>query len=241
MNLALALALYTRNLLQQLRVDCLGELVNIQVKMCSLNVMLATGRPIAMQLGLSRRNKHIEIGSGNGQLKMSRIHPEKNLAQSLTNNPTASIQHWLLPKLRLASKAVQLWSLCTGLGDEQTCLSPSSSLMVGMLTAEAPKMAKPHLRKLALQKSVTDSFHRTSFASLPKILPSLSLESRASLTLHRLSFQRDSLSSLTLQSLSIQKDSLSQLDLIQRELTESQLTQLDLEELELTERISYPA
>ena len=179
-----------------------------------------------MQLGISRRRKHIEIGSEKGQLKISRIHPEKNLAQSLTNNPTASIQHWLLPKLRLASKAVQLWTLCTGLGDEQTCLSPSSSLMVGMLTAEAPKMAKPYPRELDFQKSVADSFHRNSFETLPKTLPSLSLESRASLTLHRLSFQRDSLSSLTLHSLSIQKDILASLILSSESLQRASLPSL---------------
>ena len=232
-NLALALALYTRNLLQQLRVDCLRELVNIQVKMCSLNVMLVTGRPLAMQLGISRRHKHIEIGSEKGQLKISRIHPEKNLAQSLTNNPTASIQHWLLPKLRLASKAVELWTLSTGLSFEQRSLSPSSSLMVGMLAVEAPKMAKPYPRELVSQKSVADSFHRNSFESLPTNLPSLSVEPRASLTLHRLSFQRDSFSSLTLQSLSIQEDILSSLILFSQSLQRASLPSLTSKSLSL--------
>ena len=222
---ALALALYTRNLLQQLRVDCLGELVNIQVKMSSLNVMLVTGRPLAMQLGLSHRHKHIGIGSEKGQLQISRVTPEKNFAQSLTYNPTASIQHRLLPKLRLASKDVQLWTLCTGLGFE-------SSFLVGMLTAEAPKMAQHHLRKLDLQKPVADSFHRTSFESLPKTLPSLSLESRASLTLHRLSLQKDSLPSLILKSLS-KRDILASLILPSESLRRASLPSLTSKSLSL--------
>ena len=57
-RLALALASHTRKLLQQLDMDQLGKDVQIGVKTSSFNEELVDGRPIAMQLGLSRRNKH---------------------------------------------------------------------------------------------------------------------------------------------------------------------------------------
>ena len=72
-KLALALASHTRKLLQQLDMDQLGKDVHIGVKTSSFNDELGTGRPIAMQLGLSRRNKHTQLrGSASGKQGSSR-------------------------------------------------------------------------------------------------------------------------------------------------------------------------
>ena len=71
-RLALGLASHTKSLLQHLGVDQLEEHVNISLKTSSLNVELVTGRPLAIQLGLSRRNKHIQLRSEKGQLQLSK-------------------------------------------------------------------------------------------------------------------------------------------------------------------------
>ena len=84
-----------------------------------------------------------------------------------------------------------------------------------MVTAEPPKMAQLQLRQLALPKTVSDSFERTCFESLPRNLaeslplPSLSFI-RASLTLHSLSLPRGNFESLTLHSLSLIDENRSQ-------------------------------
>ena len=85
-RLALGLASHTKSFLQHLDLDHLGTKVNISLRTSSLHDELVTGRPLAMQLGLSRRNKHIQLRSEKGQLQLSKVHPKKNLAHSLTNN-----------------------------------------------------------------------------------------------------------------------------------------------------------
>ena len=204
-RLALGLASHTKSLLQHLGVDQLDEHVNISLKTSSWNVELVTGRSIAMQLGLSRRNKHIQLRSEKGQLQLSKVHPNKNLAYSLTN--TASDKR-MLAKLRVVTEAAETLALSTVRGQCLASFGSSSSFLVGMIAAEHPKMAQLQLRQLALPKTVSDSFERTCFESLPRnfaeslTLPSLS-SSRASLTLHSLSLPRGNLESLTLQSLSL--------------------------------------
>ena len=56
-RLALGLACHTKMLLQQLGVDQLENLVDIRLKTSSLQHELVTRKPIAMQLGLSRRTQ----------------------------------------------------------------------------------------------------------------------------------------------------------------------------------------
>ena len=110
-RLALGLASHAKSLLQHLGVDQLDEHVNISLKTSSLNVELVTGRPLAMQLGLSRRNKHIQLRSEKGQLQLSKVHPDKNLAYSLTNN--ASDSKRMLAKLRVVTEAAESLALST--------------------------------------------------------------------------------------------------------------------------------
>ena len=107
MRLALALASHTRKLLQQLDIDQLGKDVHIGVKTSSFNEELVDGRPIAMQLGLSRRNKHQQLRD---QLQVSRVHPDKNLAQSLIHNASGK---QVLAKLRINTGAAETLALST--------------------------------------------------------------------------------------------------------------------------------
>ena len=216
-RLALGLASHTQSLLQHFGVDQLEEHVNINLKTSSWNVELVTGRPLAMQLGLSRRNKHIQLRrrslrSEKGQLQLSKVHPDKNLAHSLTNTSKASDSKRMLAKLRVVTEAAESLALSTVRGQCLASFGSSSSktsFLVGMIAAEHPKMAQHQLRKLDRPKTNTaDSFERTSFESLPRnFADSLAQESLPSLTLNSLSLPRDS---LTLHSLSLIDETSSQ-------------------------------
>ena len=85
-QLALGLACWTKMLLQQLGIDKLEHLVDIRLKTSSFHKELAKGKPIAMQLGLSRKNKQIELAIDKGQLYLSKVAPQKNLAHSLIHS-----------------------------------------------------------------------------------------------------------------------------------------------------------
>ena len=185
MKLAFALASHTRNFLQQLDMEQLGKDVHISLRTSSWNEELVTGRPIAKQLGLSRRNKHIQL---RGQLQLSKVHPNKNLAHSLSHNASDKT---MLAKLRIDTEAAETVALSTV---QSPCLASfvsSSSLVIGMVNLEPPKMESLQLRQLALSKS------ETCLESLSKNLADKSL---ASLTLSSLSLQRRDLESLTLTS-----------------------------------------
>ena len=208
-RLALALASHTRKLLQQLDIDQLEKDVQIGVKTSSFNEELVDGRPIAMQLGLSRRNKHKQLRD---QLQVSRVHPDKNLAQSLIHNASGK---QVLAKLRINTGAAETLALSTV--SSFASFVPSSSLVVGMVCL-APPMEKPQLRQLALSESCLESLSKNladkSLASLT--LPSLSLEKidSESLTLCSLSLQmskRDRFNSLTWRSLSLTEANLESL------------------------------
>ena len=121
-KLALALASHTRNFLQQLDMDQLGKDVHISLRTSSLNQELVTGRPIAKQLGLSRRNKHIQL---RGQLQLSKVHPNKNLAHSLSHNASDKT---MLAKLRIDTEAAETVALSTVQGPCLASFVSSSSL-----------------------------------------------------------------------------------------------------------------
>ena len=199
--LASALASHTRKLLQQLDLDQLEKDVHIGLKTSSFNEEPGDRRPIAMQLGLSRRNRHKQLQD---QLQISRVHPCKNLAESLIYNASGE---QVLAKLRIDTGAAETLALPTEL-----CFAsfvPSSSLVVGMVSLEPP-MEKPQLRQLALSESCLESLSKNladrSLSSLT--LPSLSLEKidSESLTLCSLSLplsKEDRFSSLPKKSLSL--------------------------------------
>ena len=199
-RLAFGRACHTKSFLQHLDLDQLDELVNISLKTSSWHDELVTGRPLAMQLGLSRRNKHIQLRSENGQLQLSKVHPQKNLAHSLTNNAS---DKKMLAKLRVATEAAGIVALSTVRGQDVASFGVSSSFLVGMVAAEPSPMEKPQLRKPSCFKSV--SFVRTCLESLSR---NFADESVSSLTLHSLSLQRSNSESLTLTSWSLPIDSL---------------------------------
>ena len=208
-NLALSMAVHSRKLLQQLDMDQLGQDVQIGLKTSSFQEELVDRRPIAMQLGLSRRNKHQQLRD---QLQISRVHPYKNLAESLIYNASGEE---VLAKLRIDTGAAETLALPTEL-----CFAsfvPSSSLVVGMVSLELP-MEKPQLRQLALSESCFESLTKNladrSLCSLT--VPSLSLEEldSESLTLCSLSLplsKGDRFSSLTEMSLSLTEANLDSL------------------------------
>ena len=144
MRLALGLACLIRSLLQQLDMDKLEKVVPIKLRTSSWKEELVDGRPIAQQLGLSRRNKHQQL---RGQLQISKVHPSKNLAHSLSHNASDKT---MLAKLRINPEAAETGALSTVFGQGSAFLFSSSSLVVGMISLEHPKMEEPQLRQLAL-------------------------------------------------------------------------------------------
>ena len=198
-RLASGLASFTKQLMQQLCVQNLDQLVHIRLRVSAWNELVEE-ESLAEQLGLSRRNKHIEL---DGQMQLSRVLPYKNLAEILTN--TAS-EEWMLAKLRLYKRAAETGALSTVRCEGRASLLGSSlgSFLVGMLSVVDPPMARKQLRKL--DQMTADSFGKP-FESLPKSLARLTLQSlsytRASLQiLHSLSLPRSSLL-VTLESLSL--------------------------------------
>ena len=207
-NLSLAMAVHSRKLLQQLDMDQLGQDVKIGLKTSSFQEELVDRKPIAMQLGLSRRNKHQQLRD---QLQISRVHPYKNLAESLIYNASGEE---VLAKLRIDTGAAETLALPTEL-----CFVSlfSSSSLVGMVSLEPP-MEEPQLRQLALSESCNESLSKNlaerSLTSLT--VPSLSLEKidSESLTLCSLSLplsKGDRFSSLTDMSLSLTEANLDSL------------------------------
>ena len=239
-RLALGLACHIKSLLQQLDIDQLGHDVHTTLRTSSWKEKLAPGRPIAQQLGLSRRNKHKQL---KGQLQLSKVHPNKNLAHSLSHNAS---DNTMLAKLRIETEAAKTGALFTV---RCPCLASfvcSSSLLVGMVAAKPSQMEKPQLRPLAFPKSV--SFVRSCHESLSRnfadkrenslTLQSLSLQTSnsRSLTLDSWSFPT---ASLTLQSLSRTRDRFHSLTRHSLSLTEGNLQSLTGQSLSLTDENGF--
>ena len=209
-RLALHIASHTKSLLQHLGLDQLSQLVGINLRTTSWHDVLEKGEPLALQLGLSRRNKHIQIG----QLRISKVLPQKNLAHSLANNAPRQM---LLAKLRIDKEAAKTGALLSVFGQGLASLVSSASFLVGMVALEQPPMAQLHPCQLVFLKPA-DSFAKSCHKRLPKSLQSLTLQSLSfekdqsdSLTLHSWSFATYS---LYLDSLSLQEDRLHSLNWI---------------------------
>ena len=123
-RLACRMAFHTKLVLQQLRV----------VKPLSLRVLL--GGPLAVQLGLSRKARHLELHSWFGQFQLSKVGPQSNLAESLTYKLGTSGLHRLLPRLKMHTRAAEKLALHTelGLGEVASFESSSGSFFIGSLT-----------------------------------------------------------------------------------------------------------
>ena len=126
-RLACRMAFQTK-LLLQLRV----------VKPLSLRVLL--GGPLAVQLGLSRKARHLELHSWFGQFQLSKV-PQSNLAESLTYKLGTSGLYRLLPKLKMHARTAEELALHTelGLGEVASFESSSGSFFIGSLS-QTPAM-----------------------------------------------------------------------------------------------------
>ena len=94
-NLACAMASFTRILLQQLGFQ----------KHVSLKVL--TGGSLAKQLGLSKHLRHVQLDSCFGQFELSKVLSHQTFAKQLTYNPPACELHRLLPKLKMHTRAAR--------------------------------------------------------------------------------------------------------------------------------------
>ena len=81
---ACSIAFHNKSSLQDLQLD----------EPMTLRVLL--GGPLAMQLGLSRNHRHMHLWSKFGQLQLSKVRTNQNLAASLTNKSASGLDRLLL-------------------------------------------------------------------------------------------------------------------------------------------------
>ena len=87
-----------------------------------------------MQLGLSKKERHIDLWHWFGQFQLSKVPPHQNLAESLTYNLSASGLHRLLPQLKMHTRPAKMLALPTELAGEVAFFrSSASSFFIGML------------------------------------------------------------------------------------------------------------
>ena len=130
MRLACAIAFHTKTLLQDL------ELVH------PMSFRVLTGGPLAVQLGLSKKERHIDLWHWFGQFQLSKVTPKQNLAATRTYNLSPSGLHRLLPQLKMHTRPAEMLALSTELAGEVAFFrSSSSSFFIGMLR-KAPAMAQ---------------------------------------------------------------------------------------------------
>ena len=123
-----------------------------------------------MQLGLSRKERHIDLWHWFGQFQLSKVPPHQNLAESLTYNLSASGLHRLLPQLKMHTRPAELLALSTALAGEVAFFrSSSSSFFIGMLR-KAPAMAQLGSEEQLLGKELGKPINipELESASLPK-------------------------------------------------------------------------
>ena len=189
-GLACAMAVHTKILLHQLQID----------KPMSLRVL--TGGSLAMQLGLSKHNRHVELCSVFGQFQLSKVHVHQDLAAYLTYNPPASGLRWLLPKLRMHIKIVEARALPTVLCEKEAFfLGSPCSFYIGVISL-TPMMAQLDLDQL--EQPASEELTLTAYArqlwgkepEKPSKIPELQLAS-----LPQTSLQRKELAKMTAKSL----------------------------------------
>ena len=168
-RLACRMAFHTKLLLQQLRLE----------KTLSLRVLL--GGPLAMQLGLSRKARHLDLFSWFGQFQLSKVGPQSNLAESLTYNLGIFGLHRLLPKLRMHARDVEKLALHTelGFGEVASFESSSGSFFIGSLS-QTPAMEKLCASQLCSEQLLDEQLLGKELGmpiDLPELQSALSNES----------------------------------------------------------------
>ena len=116
------IASHTTTLLQDLQLD----------EPVTLRVLL--GGPVAKQLGLSRNHRHIHLRHKVGQLQLSKVRSNQNLATCLTDNSASGLDR-LLFKLKMHAQTDYARALPTVRCDATASFrSSSGSFLVGMVT-----------------------------------------------------------------------------------------------------------
>ena len=150
-GLACTLAAHTKLLLQQLGFD----------KPISLRVL--TGGLLAMQLGLSKHHRHVQLDSCFGQFQLSKVQVHQDFAAMLTYNPPASELHWLLPKLKMHIKTAEARALSTVLCEREAFfLGSPCSFYIGVVSL-TPIMAQLDLAQL--ERTVFEQLTLTAYAT----------------------------------------------------------------------------
>ena len=160
-GLACAMAAHTKILLQQLGLD----------KPMSLRVL--TGGSLAMQLGLSKHNRHVQLDSVFGQFQLSKVQVHQDFAAMLTYNPPASELHWLLPKLKMHNTTAEARALPTVLCEKEAFfLGSPCSFYIGVVSL-TPMMAQLDLAQLERtafeQRTLTAYATQLDLAQLERI------------------------------------------------------------------------
>ena len=203
-RLACRMAFHTKLLLRQLRVE----------KTLSLRVLL--GGPLASQLGLSRKARHLDLFSWFGQFQLSKVGPQSNLAESLTYKLGTSGLHRLLLKLKMHTRAAEELALHTelGFGEVASFESSMGSFFIGSLT-QTPAMEQLCASQPCSDQLLDEKLSGKEFVDHLAILelePSGGANTALHNELRKTSFQPES--SLTedkleqFQGLSLQQDSL---------------------------------
>ena len=110
------------------------------------------GGPLARQLGLSNKHRHMDLRCSLGQFQLSKVLSNKNLAEQLADNLRASDLHRLLAKLQIHHQPAEMLALSTSLGGEEVALfqTSSSSFYIGALSVQ-PSLTLPSLSELQWQ------------------------------------------------------------------------------------------
>ena len=201
--LAQQLASHCQSLIQGMQLDL--ALPDLHVFFCSLSCKLVTGRPLALQLGLSRRKRHVQLRTKDGQLQLSKVLPVKNLADGLTKNLSTASFHRLLPKLMVHTRAVESQALLTRLSREKPAsfFSSSSSFFIGMVALH-PQMALTTASSTDVPLQLPSLTERGKETEKDPAFPQLATEQLQKRIDSGKSFQCNQLSQNSFQSLSTQ-------------------------------------
>ena len=136
-DMACTLACHTKSLLHELD---LGSALFLRV---------LVGGPLARQLGLSNKHRHMDLRCRLGQFQLSKVLSNKNLAEQLADNLRASDLHRLLAKLQIHHQPAEMLALSTSLGGEEVAFfqTSSSSFYIGVLSLQ-PSMSQLDLAQL---------------------------------------------------------------------------------------------
>ena len=212
MRMACAIAIQTKSLLQDLVIE----------QPFSLRAL--AGGALAMQLGLTRRSRHIQLRSRFGQFQLSKVGPKQNLAAPLANNSTASGLHRLLSKLKMHARAADTLALSTGRGEETAFFrSSSGSFFIGVLRKASAMSQLLSAEELLGKEDVK-----------PNNLPELAAAHATDLSLQHQSLQREELATDYATQLRVQNQSLQEEEFVATYSTQlsSELQILQRKELE---------